>query len=922
MFEQRVMIFDKPITLKSTRKSLKASASTLGLVAGAFSWSGLAQAASEETGSQMLLLPEHYELMENGVVVFKLETGENLSLTSEQYLILDDGLLLITDELAQASVYNLPVMGSVRAQLLSDLAPIATIDGAVAEATPSQTLPITQGAASRLSEQVDLQSYELAQNSDCEDGSDDEGCALPLFASSEASEGLALGMSVAPGAMALLGMLMTSDQPAEETIDQPAEEHACPPPSGPEFWTDADVADSAATAITGSSADSFIGYTAASTSAITDPLTKVGYRSDATFDMSCGGNNFFAAGDQAAYVGSLDYTGASGDDSLTFGNYLADDGTATFDMSLGGNNNFVAGEYAAISSGSIVYTGGAGDDSLTFDDYLAYDHGSATFNMSLGGKNTFVAGSSAASSSGSLSYTGGSGDDSLTFGNYLAFDGTATFDMALGGNNTFVAGTDAAANSGSLSYTGGAGDDSLTFGNQLAIRTGTATFDMSLGGNNTFVAGDFVATPGPASWASPGSLSYTGGSGDDSLTFGTDLAYEGGSVTFDMSLGGNNILVADDDAAGSSGSLSYTGGSGDDSLTFDDDLADKGGSATFDMSLGGNNTFVADDYAAISSGSIVYTGGAGDDSLTFDSDLAYDNGSATFNMSLGGDNTFVASGSSAAYSSGSIAYTGGAGNDSLTFGNLLAYDDGSATFDMSLGGNNIFVAGDEAASDGGVLAYTGGSGDDMLTFGGWLADDGGTATFDMSLGGTNTFVAGENAAARGGSLSYTGGAGDDSLTFGNELAEDGYASFDMSMGGNNTLVAGEYAAKYSNHIFYPNGGKLSYIGGSGVDTLTFGTSAAQGGMLDIRLGDDAAADKVTFEGTFGGNVTIQNFNFNDDRIDVEAGIAATVGEIVDDGLGNLTWTDSSGNHELIFAGIGAGGTGVIATSAELAAAII
>ena len=42
------------------------------------------------------------ELMENGVVVFKLETGENLSLTADQYLILDDGLLLITDELAQA----------------------------------------------------------------------------------------------------------------------------------------------------------------------------------------------------------------------------------------------------------------------------------------------------------------------------------------------------------------------------------------------------------------------------------------------------------------------------------------------------------------------------------------------------------------------------------------------------------------------------------------------------------------------------------------------------------------------------------------------------------------------------------------------------------------------------------------------------
>ena len=125
--------------------------------------SGLAQAASEETNSQMMLLPEHYELMKNGVVVFKLETGENLSLTADQYLILEDGLLLITDELAQASIYSLPVMGSVRAQLLSDLEQVATIDGTVAEATPAQTLSITEGQAPRLSEQVELQSYEVAQ---------------------------------------------------------------------------------------------------------------------------------------------------------------------------------------------------------------------------------------------------------------------------------------------------------------------------------------------------------------------------------------------------------------------------------------------------------------------------------------------------------------------------------------------------------------------------------------------------------------------------------------------------------------------------------------------------------------------------------------------------------------------------------------
>ena len=188
----------------------------------------------------MLLLPEHYELMENGVVVFKLETGENLSLTAGQYLILDDGLLLITDELAQASVYSLPVMGSVRAQLLSDLAPVATIDGTVAEATPAQTQSITEGQAPRLSEQVDLQSYEVAQSS----GDTTNG----------AGDALATSMSVAPGAMALLGMLMTSDRPQSALVEPP------------EFLSNAafqaltpTLSDAALYILTGSAGDSFIG---------------------------------------------------------------------------------------------------------------------------------------------------------------------------------------------------------------------------------------------------------------------------------------------------------------------------------------------------------------------------------------------------------------------------------------------------------------------------------------------------------------------------------------------------------------------------------------------------------------------------------------------------------------------------------------
>ena len=153
--------------------------------------------------------------MENGVVVFKLETGENLSLTADQYLILQDGLLLITDELAQASMYSLPVMGSVRTDFLSELQPVRSFDGALVKAQGNEPVWSGEGHAPRLSEQVAFERFELAQAPASEgDGSD--GDAGGNTASM-------LGISGGAGALALLGMLMTSDQPEAEEAEPPVE---------------------------------------------------------------------------------------------------------------------------------------------------------------------------------------------------------------------------------------------------------------------------------------------------------------------------------------------------------------------------------------------------------------------------------------------------------------------------------------------------------------------------------------------------------------------------------------------------------------------------------------------------------------------------------------------------------------------------
>ena len=181
-----------------SRNALKSSASVLGLAAGAVSWSGLAQAEEGERSLQTLLLPEHYQILDDGTVVFALKTGEQMSLSEEQYVLLDGGLVLVVDELAQDAMAELPVMGSLRTQLLSEIEPVRSPDGSIVEVSSTQPLWSGEGPTPRLFEQVDVESYELAQDS----GSDDEAIGLTLA-------GLIAGV---PSTMWLLDRLMGSEQ--------------------------------------------------------------------------------------------------------------------------------------------------------------------------------------------------------------------------------------------------------------------------------------------------------------------------------------------------------------------------------------------------------------------------------------------------------------------------------------------------------------------------------------------------------------------------------------------------------------------------------------------------------------------------------------------------------------------------------------
>ena len=122
-----------------------------------------------------------------------------MTLSEDQYVILEDGLLLVTDELAQNAVTQLPVMGALRTELFMEFQPVRSPDGSIVEASSAKPLWSGEGDAPRLFEQIDMQRYDIAQSNDTDD--------------------LDSGLLLAGGAsgLVLLSMLRTSDQAETET---------------------------------------------------------------------------------------------------------------------------------------------------------------------------------------------------------------------------------------------------------------------------------------------------------------------------------------------------------------------------------------------------------------------------------------------------------------------------------------------------------------------------------------------------------------------------------------------------------------------------------------------------------------------------------------------------------------------------------
>ncbi len=261
--------------------------------------------------------------------------------------------------------------------------------------------------------------------------------------------------------------------------------------------------------------------------------------------------------------------------------------------------------------------------------------------------------------------------------------------------------------------------------------------------------------------------------------------FPGDSVTFD--LGANSM----------NGGISVSTGSGDDIVT----ITSTGGF------IGGNVTTTAVDFVGatlVNIGGNVLINNQNSSGATF---VTFDGGS------VGGNFTALGRSGGSALDLNSVAlggFFGGTpvgGNVFVNFNNV---------------GTNRFNL-DPTSAIGGNLTYLGGNGNDSITLEGAIGN-----SVSLNLGGGTNDLLASAGSLIGGNLAMVSGLGTDSVSFGGTIGRNLY--FNLG-GGANTL----------DFTGVSGGSAFTYIGGFGVDSVTFGFGAnAQRArlFLNLSLGDD------------------------------------------------------------------------------------
>ncbi|MCV6587304.1 MAG: cadherin-like domain-containing protein [Marinibacterium sp.] len=420
-----------------------------------------------------------------------------------------------------------------------------------------------------------------------------------------------------------------------------------------------------------------------------------------------------------------------------------------------------------------------------------------------------------------------------------------------------------AADAGPLTVTGSGGADEVGFGDRLAHNRGDVTIN-TLAGDDSINLGDNAAD-------ADGSVAVNAGTGADTITLGGGAATNGGTINIDLGTADGAVDVVDIDGT-IGGDVFVTGfESGTDRIDLTDALS-SGDNVI--VRTGATSTLItASSLSLVVEGSVsrsdidvasgvmlsevvntvprvvgdfpaVIVGHAGATAVFSDVDLgSYFRDDDVMSFAITGLPAEFALSETGVLSMVSPPALDQAGRvDTVT----LSVTDRTGqsvqrSFDLVLGRAKTF--GDLHVSDVTGTAYG-----DVLGFGAQTSYT--TAVTVDALGGDNVISFGD-AAGTGlvastptghpiiipGQLSVVTGDGQDRITFGAGAAEG-------------------------------SAGNILITAGGGKDLIEFGTDLAKdGGTVTVDLGaSDGAADRVMFDGSVGGTVTLTNFEVGIDTI--------------------------------------------------------
>lgn len=501
---------------------------------------------------------------------------------------------------------------------------------------------------------------------------------------------------------------------------------------------------------------------------------------------------------------------------------------------------------------NVTVTGGAANDTLT---------------LSGGTTSVFVGGS-------------GSGDTLNLTGASLAatVSGVENVNVTGATNTVTLSGTTAVTASGSADFTisGSTGADTVTIASGNAVVVTIA--DAGTGTGDTFtltgtVGADTITlgtTGMDVTVVDLGSgLTINGNTGAETITIGSGSS---GVITVNDTAGGINVTgTTGDDSitlSGTGSSQAIVGGSGNDTLT-----VAVAATGTFDGGTGTADTIVFG--AASSSGSFALT------------NVEYVTGSGT-----GGIATLASGGSTTVVvvAGASLTISGAAGAETVTLGS--GNSTGLTVVD-TVGG--LTVSGTTGAD---TLTIGAGSTITFADNGGALTLSGTTGTETVTLTGTSTSFAVFDTS---GLFTLTGTTGADSGGFSGTSA-NASGTFSLGDGADSLLFSGTAGAK------------VTVDGGSGVDTLTFGSTGLTGTItnvetvvgstgVDTLVLSNSGADTILVGGSGGTGITWTTITSGD-----------TINLVSGSGVDTVTFgtgfTGTGGLTGLVISNFDAGASGV------------